>query len=169
MSTDRAQVWLMAGLVLLGAGFAVSAPVYGVFGEQGRIGPGFVPLTTGGLLAVLAAVLLHQQLRTRLPEPSDEPRAGGESQAGVDDFGRTPQQRAWILRRVFVLLPVTVAAVPVVGLVCAFGALVLVISTWLEGRSLLPAVGFSVAAAGVVQVIFAVVLAVPLPTGIFGF
>lgn len=161
MSTDRGQVWLLAGLIVLGAGFALSAPVYGIFGEQGRIGPGFVPLAAGGLLAVLAGVLLHRQLR--------HPAVTGEPEAGADDFGRTPGQRAWILRRVFVLVPVTVLAVPVVGMVCAFGALVLVISTWLEGRRLLPAVAFSVAVAGGVWVIFAVVLAVPLPTGVFGF
>ncbi|MEV4730455.1 tripartite tricarboxylate transporter TctB family protein [Saccharopolyspora sp. NPDC049426] len=164
MSTVGGQVWWAAGLVVLGAGFALSAPVYGVFGDEGRIGPGFVPMVAGGLLAVLAAVLLRRQLSQ--PVTADE---SGETGSGTDDFGRTAGQRAWILRRVFVLLPVTVLAVPVVGMVCAFGGLVLVISTWLEGRRLLPAVAFSVAAAGGVWVIFAVLLAVPLPTGIFGF
>ncbi|MEB3370889.1 tripartite tricarboxylate transporter TctB family protein [Saccharopolyspora mangrovi] len=161
MSGDRAQVWVLIGLVVLGAGFALSAPVYGVVGEQGRIGTGLVPMVAGGLLAVLAAVLLRRQL--------SQPVAAGETESGTDDFGRTAGQRSWILRRVFVLLPVTVLAVPVVGMVCAFGGLVLVISTWLEGRRLLPAVAFSVAVAGGVWVIFAVLLAVPLPTGIFGF
>ncbi|TWF95894.1 tripartite tricarboxylate transporter TctB family protein [Saccharopolyspora dendranthemae] len=161
MSTDRAQVWTWIGLVVLGAGVAISAPVYGVFGEQGRIGPGFVPLAAGGVLALLSGVLLHRQLRD--PAPDD----GGES--GTDDFGRTARQRSWILRRVFVLLPVTVLAVPLLGMVVAFGALVLVISTWLEGRRPLPSVGFAVSAAGGMWLIFAVVLSVPLPTGIFGF
>lgn len=161
MSGDRAQVWALIGLVVLGAGFALSAPVYGVFVEQGRIGPGFVPMVAGGLLAVLAAVLLRRQF--------SQPVSAGESGSGTDDLGRTAAQRSWILRRVFVLLPVTVLAVPVVGMVCAFGGLVLVISTWLEGRRLLPAVAFSLAVAGGVWVIFAVLLAVPLPTGIFGF
>jgi putative tricarboxylic transport membrane protein len=161
MSGDRAQVWMLIGLVVLGAGFAFSAPVYGVFGEQGRVGPGFVPMVAGGLLAVLAAVLLRRQL--------SQPVSAGEAESGTDDFGRTAGQRAWMLRRVFVLLPVTVLAVPVVGMVCAFGGLVLVISTWLEGRRVLPAVAFSVAVAGGVWVVFAVLLAVPLPTGIFGF
>ncbi|WP_246536609.1 tripartite tricarboxylate transporter TctB family protein [Saccharopolyspora endophytica] len=161
MSGDRAQVWMLIGLVVLGAGFAFSAPVYGVVGEQARIGPGFVPMVAGGLLAVLAAVLLRRQLSQPVP--------AGETGSGTDDFGRTAGQRAWILRRVFVLLPVTVLAVPVVGMVCAFGGLVLVISTWLEGRRVLPAAAFSVAVAGGVWVVFAVGLAVPLPTGIFGF
>ncbi len=154
-------MWLAAGLVVLGAGVALSAPVYGVFGDEGRIGPGFVPMVAGGLLALLAAVMLRRQL--------SQPGASGEAGSGTDDVGRTASQRAWILRRVFVLVPVTVLAVPVVGMVCAFGGLVLVISTWLEGRRLVPAVAFSVAVAGGVWVVFAVLLAVPLPTGIFGF
>ncbi|GAB3689518.1 tripartite tricarboxylate transporter TctB family protein [Saccharopolyspora tripterygii] len=161
MSTDRAQVWTWIGLVVLGAGVAISAPVYGVFGEQGRIGPGFVPLAAGGVLALLAAVLLHRQLTG--------PAVARDDEAGADDFGRTARERSWILRRVFVLLPVTVLAVPLLGMVVAFGALVLVISTWLEGRRPVPSLVFAVAAAGAVWLIFAVVLSVPLPTGIFGF
>ena len=161
MSGRRAQVWTWIGVGVLGAGVALSAPVYGVFGEQGRIGPGFVPLVAGGVLAVLAGVLLHRQLR--------DPAPAGGGEAGTDDFGRTAAERSWILRRVFVLLPVTVLAVPVLGMVVAFGALVLVISTWLEGRRPVPSAVFAVSAAAAVWLIFAVVLSVPLPTGIFGF
>ncbi|MDA3627617.1 tripartite tricarboxylate transporter TctB family protein [Saccharopolyspora sp. WRP15-2] len=160
MIAQRGQVVLFSGLALLGAGFAVSAFGYGVLLPESRIGPGFLPLVAGGLLAVLSVLLLVEQLRR--PQPSSAVR-------GVDDFGRTPQQRVWILRRVFVLLPVAVALVPVLGMVCALGVLVLVISTWLERRRLLPAVLLSASSAAAMYVVFAVVLQVPLPTGVFGF
>ncbi|WP_406690974.1 tripartite tricarboxylate transporter TctB family protein [Saccharopolyspora sp. ID03-671] len=152
-----AQRWLWTSLVVLGAAVAVSAPVYGVFGEQGRIGPGFMPLAAGLVLAVLSAAQLRHPVAEAEPE-----------QAGVDDAGRTPARRAWILRRVLVLLVAAVALVPVVGLVWAFAGLVLLISTWLEGRNLLSSLVFSAAAGAVVWVIFGVLLAVPLPTGLIG-
>lgn len=161
MSGQRlSQVVLFSGLTLVGAGFAVSAVGYGVLLPESRIGPGFLPLAAGGLLAVLSALLLVQQLRT---PGQDEP------EPGTDDFGRTPAQRMWILRRVFALLPAALLVVPVVGMVAAFGLLVLVISTWLERRRGLPAAALSVVSAAAMYVIFAVVLRVPLPTGVFGF
>ncbi|MGW1679879.1 tripartite tricarboxylate transporter TctB family protein [Saccharopolyspora sp. NPDC002376] len=160
MIQQRGQVVLFSGLALLGAGFAVTAFGYGVLLPESRIGPGFLPLVAGGLLAVFSVLLLIEQLRR--PQPASAVR-------GVDDFGRTPGQRVWILRRVFVLLPVSVALVPVLGMVCALGVLVLVISTWLEGRRLLPALLLSASSAVAMYVVFAVVLQVPLPTGVFGF
>jgi hypothetical protein len=69
----------------------------------------------------------------------------------------------------FVLLPVAVALVPLLGMVVAFGLLVLVISTWLEHRRLLPALLLSATASVTMHVVFAVVLQVPLPSGVFGF
>ncbi|MCI2417198.1 tripartite tricarboxylate transporter TctB family protein [Saccharopolyspora sp. K220] len=154
------QVVLFSGLTLVGAGFAVSALGYGVLLPESRIGPGFLPLVAGGLLAVLSALLLVEQLR----------RPGqAEAERGTDDFGRSPAQRMWILRRVFALLPAALLVVPVVGMVTAFGLLVLVISTWLERRRVLPALALSAVSAAAMHVIFAVVLRVPLPTGVFGF
>ncbi|WP_246154667.1 tripartite tricarboxylate transporter TctB family protein [Saccharopolyspora hirsuta] len=160
MSGQRGQVVLFSGLALLGAGFAVSSFGYGVLLPESRIGPGFLPLVAGGLLAVFSALLLAEQLRAPHPAPP---------QPGVDDFGRTPRQRVWILRRVFVLLPVAVALVPLLGMAVAFGLLVLVISTWLEGHRPLPAVALSACSAAAMYGVFAVVLQVPLPTGVFGF
>ncbi|MGP4016076.1 tripartite tricarboxylate transporter TctB family protein [Saccharopolyspora sp. 5N708] len=159
------QVVLFAGLTLVGAGFAISALGYGVMLPESRIGPGFLPLAAGGLLAVLAALLLVEQLR----RPGQTDTGQTDTEQGTDDFGRSPAQRKWILRRVIVLLPVALLVVPVVGMVTAFGLLVLVISTWLERRRVLPALALSAISAAGMYVIFAVVLRVPLPTGVFGF
>lgn len=160
MSGQRAQVVLFASLALIGGGFAVTAPAYGVLLAESRIGPGFLPLVAGLGLALFSVLLLAEQLRAPAPEGP---------QPGTDDFGRSPQQRMRILRRVFVLLPVAVALVPLVGMVVAFGLLVLVISTWLEGRRPLPALALSAGSAAVIHGVFSVVLQVPLPTGVFGF
>ncbi|SFS80649.1 tripartite tricarboxylate transporter TctB family protein [Saccharopolyspora flava] len=154
----NAQRWLWTLLVVLGAAAAVSAPVYGVFGEQGRIGPGFMPLAAGLVLAVLsAAQLLGRPVAEAAPQAED-----------VDEAGRTPARRAWILRRVLVLLVAALALVPVIGLVPALTGLVWVISAWLEGRNPWSSLVFAVAAGAAVWVIFRVLLAVPLPTGLFG-
>ncbi|GAA0529975.1 hypothetical protein GCM10011581_29530 [Saccharopolyspora subtropica] len=160
MNRVSGQVVVFAGLTLVGAGFAVSALGYRVLLPESRIGPGFLPLVAGSLLAVFSVLLLVQQLR----HPAEAPADGG-----VDDSGRTPAQRARILRRVFVLLPAALLVVPVVGMVTAFGLLVLVISVWLEGRRPVAAVAISLVAAAAMHVIFVVVLRVPLPTGVFGF
>ncbi|MEU6262550.1 tripartite tricarboxylate transporter TctB family protein [Saccharopolyspora shandongensis] len=161
MSGQRSpQVALFGGLALVGAVFAVSAVGYGVMLPESRIGPGFLPLVAGGLLAVFSVLLLVEQLRRPAPAAPE---------GGTDDFGRTPAQRMWILRRVFALLPATLLVVPLLGMVTAFGLLVLVISTWLERRRVLPALALSAVSAAAMHVIFAVVLRVPLPAGVFGF
>ncbi|MQA07440.1 MAG: tripartite tricarboxylate transporter TctB family protein [Pseudonocardiaceae bacterium] len=153
---------LYGGLAAAGLAVAASAVGYRIFVEESRIGPGFLPLVARLLLAVLASVLLVKQMRA--PRAEQEP-----SHEDVDHTGRTTEQRTRVLRRVFALLFVTLLAVQYLGIVLAFGLLVLVISTWLEGRRPLPAVLMSATSAAAMYVVFAVFLRVPLPTGVFGF
>ncbi|MFC7340353.1 tripartite tricarboxylate transporter TctB family protein [Saccharopolyspora griseoalba] len=165
MSPARAQVVCFAVLTVLGLAFAATAPGYGVLAEQGRIGPGFLPLVGGLALAGFSAALLVAQLRDRPPADDD---GAADDGAGVDDFGRSRAQRARILRRVLVLLPAAVLAVPLLGMVVSFAALVLVISVWLEGRRLAESLLLSAAAGAAIHAVFAVALQVPLPTGLLG-
>ncbi|WP_433873558.1 tripartite tricarboxylate transporter TctB family protein [Saccharopolyspora sp. CA-218241] len=166
MSTRRRSTGplvLFSGLALLGGAFATTAVPYGVLVDDNRIGPGFLPLVAGSLLAVFSLLLLARELRTpTAPEP-DPP---GEDR---DDAGRSATERRRILRRVFGLLLLTLLAVPYLGMVLSFGLLVLAISTWLERRRLPQALLMSAATATAMHLLFAVLLDIPLPTGVLGF
>ena len=153
------RIVLFGGLTLAGAGFAVSAVGYGVMLPESRVGPGFLPLVAGCLLAVLSALLLREQLLR--PEAVEEP--------GTDDFGRGPRERVLILRRVFGLLLAALLLMPVLGMVLAFALLVLAVSVWLEGRSWPQALLMSAVCAVALYGVFAVLLGVPLPVGVLGF
>ncbi|QUH02827.1 tripartite tricarboxylate transporter TctB family protein [Saccharopolyspora erythraea] len=155
----RQEIVLYGGLVVLGVAVAVGAVGYGVLLPRGRVGPGFLPLAAGGLLAVLSALLLRQRLRAAPPPQEPE---------GTDQQGRDARQRRRILRRVFALLLGAVLLMPVLGMVVSFGLLVLVISTWLEGRRWPQALAMSAGCAVATHVVFAVLLRVPLPTGLLG-
>lgn len=66
-------------LVALGAAFALGSLQYDVFGQGGRIGPGFMPLAAGILLAVFGAMVgveawwrrTHGVPRTEEGEPKE--------------------------------------------------------------------------------------------------
>lgn len=156
------EVVVYAVLTVVGVAVAVMAFGYGILVQGNRIGPGFLPLAGGALLAVLGAVLTVKSMR----HPSAAAaKADGED---VDVLGRTRQQRMRILWKVFGLLTATVVLVLVVGFIIAFGLLVLVVSLWVERRRLLPSLVVSAAACAFVYVIFVWFMQIPLPTGLFG-
>ena len=156
------EVVVYGVLTVVGVAVVVAAFGYGVFVKGNRIGPGFMPLVTGGLLAVLGATLAVKALR----HPSDAAaKADGEE---VDTLGRTRRQRVRMLWMVFGLLTATVLLVLVVGFIAAFGLLVLVVSLWVERRKLLPSIAVSVGACAFVYLVFVWFMGIPLPTGVFG-
>lgn len=161
-SAPTGEAVVYAVLTVIGVAVAVTALGYGVFVQGNRIGPGFLPLVAGALLAVLGATLTVGAIR----HPSDAAaKADGDE---VDVLGRTRQQRTRILWKVFGLLTVTVVLVLVVGFIVAFGLLVLVVSLWVERRKLLPSVAVSVGACAFVYLVFVWFMQIPLPTGVFG-
>lgn len=158
----RGEVVAYGFLAVAGAAAAVTAVRYGLFVEDGRVGPGLVPAVSGGLLAVLGVVLL---LRTRTAErPADRP-----SVEEVDIHGRDQAARVKQLWTVFGLLLLTIVAVNVFGFLVAFGAFVFVVSAWVERRGLLPSAVTTGIACAVVYALFVFFLRVPLPPGQLGF
>lgn len=147
-------------LTLLGVGVAWASVGFGLTLDNGQVGPGLLPAVSGALLAVLGVALL---LRTR-HAPAAEPADDDE----VDIHGRTPKARIRQLWIVFRLLLATIVAVNVLGFLVAFGLFVLVVSTWVERRKLLPSLAMTVAACAVIYAVFVVFLRVPLPPGLLG-
>jgi hypothetical protein len=180
--TAWGEVVAFALLTVLGLAVVVTSFGYGVFLEGNRVGPGFLPLVTGALVALLGAVQLVGHLRgTASPEVAGEPLPSGriaptgfdgdgehESAADgdVDVLGRTEAYRVRQLWTVAAAVAVAIALVPLVGFLISFGALVLFISAVVEKRPLVGSIAIAVCAAAIVYGVFGVFLNVPLPHGL---
>jgi putative tricarboxylic transport membrane protein len=172
----RAQAIAFGVLMLLGAAVFGTSFGFGILGEEGRVGPGLLPMVTGLLLLLLSAgQLLARLLRDgpgvfRRTARSSEPirREALSSEPDVDVFGRTETQRVRQLWTVVVALPVAVLLVPLLGFLAALGLLVLFVSAVVERRPPLVAIAVTAVAVAAGYGIFAEFLDVPLPTGAVG-
>lgn len=161
-AAPNGEAVVYAVLTVVGVAVAVMAVGYGVLVQGNRIGPGFLPLVAGALLAVLGATLTVRTVR----QPGDAAaKADGED---TDVLGRTRRQRTRILWTVFALLTATVLLVLLLGFIVSFGLLVLTVSLWVERRRLLPSLAVSAGACTFVYVVFVWFMQIPLPTGVFG-
>ena len=178
---------LTALIAVLGASAVAGGFGYGALLEEGRIGPGFLPILAGATVAVCAALDVVFRLRKRRAEPvaqtvpghpADDtatavPLADGEVTAvpasDLDIFGRTQQQRNRMLVIVIAMTVATLVLVPLLGFLLSFGLLLIAISVLVEKRKLVPSVLVTVVALAVAYGIFAIVLRVPLPVGPLGF
>ncbi len=149
-------------LAALGVAFAVGGTGHGVFGEGGRIGPGFMPFFAGVLLIVFGAMVgvgaLWRARGSSEPESDvrDVPEGGEEAGSG-----RT-------VGFVFGLTLVAILLIPVLGFLISFGLLVFALVRFAEGESLLLATAVGVGAAVVAWVVFVFFLQIPVPAGFFG-
>ena len=170
-------------LVVLGGAIFASSFGYGIFLEENRVGPGFLPMLLGLLLVLLSGSQLVAALRSSRPQPvsvletlvgsagaaTETPATSSaqDDEPGIDVLGRTHGFRVRQMRMVVAATFVTLLLVPYAGFLLAFGALVLFIATVVERRSWLSAVAITATAVAVVYGVFAVFLNVPLPTGLF--
>jgi putative tricarboxylic transport membrane protein len=166
-------------LAVVGAAVFASSFGYGLLGEEGRVGPGLLPMVTGLLLLLLSAgQLLARLRRLRAAEsgPGTEESGteeastdeSGTDEAGTDVFGRTGAQRVRQLGMVVLAMPVAVLLVPLLGFLAAFGLLVLFVCAVVEQRPPLVALLVTALAVACGYGVFAVFLDVPLPTGLAG-
>jgi putative tricarboxylic transport membrane protein len=149
-------------LVAIGVAFAIGGAQHGVFGEGGRIGPGFMPFFAGSLLVVFAAMIGVGALRrapgSSRPERDVRDIVEADEEAGA---GRT-------VGLVFGLTLVAILLIPVLGFLISFGLLVFVLVRFVEGESILLGTAVGVGAVVVAWVVFVFFLQIPLPAGIFG-
>jgi hypothetical protein len=150
----RAQAVAFGVLAALGAAVFGSSFGYGLFGEEGRVGPGLLPMVTGLLLFLLSAGQLATRLRRAAPTPA-EPDG-------------TEARRSRQLWTVVAALPVAVLLVPLLGFLPALGLMVLFVSAVVERRPPLVALLVAAVAVAAGYGVFSEFLNVPLPTGAVG-
>ncbi|MET4639327.1 tripartite tricarboxylate transporter TctB family protein [Mycetocola sp. 2940] len=173
-----AGIAFTAVLAAVGIAAVIGGLMYGVFAEDGLIGPGFLPVMSGGLVALFAiSDIISRLLARKHPVDErellldDESAAELEAEAKVPDidiFGRSQKQRNKQLIAVIGILIATVALVEVLGFILAFGIMLVVTAVLVERRKLLPSILVAVIALGVAYLVFGVLLRVPLPQGLFG-
>ena len=173
-----AGIAFTAVLAAVGIAAVIGGLAYGAFGEEGRIGPGFLPVMSGGLVALFALSDIVSRVRAR-PQLADEREllldtdAAAELEAeaivpDIDIFGRSQKQRNMQLVAVIGILIGTLLLVGVLGFILAFGVLLVVTAVFVEKRKLLPSLLVAVVALGVAYLVFGVLLRVPLPQGLLG-
>ncbi|MFE9655622.1 tripartite tricarboxylate transporter TctB family protein [Micromonospora sp. NPDC006431] len=158
-----------AVLALLGLAAAAGGLSYGVFVDDGRVGPGFLPVVAGGLTALLCGWIavrpgVERAGVTDAAEPAEAPDADDD----IDITGRSRRERVRNLWAVFALTFGAILLVQVVGFLAAFAGLVFVISTWIERQSLVRSALIAALTAAVIYGVFGLFLRVPLPGGLFG-
>lgn len=167
-------------LAVLGAVAAIMAVGYGVTQDNGQIGAGFLPLVLGLVVALLGAIDAGAILLRREPSHPAEQLTGVEAEADaaaidtpeeasdLDVLGRTQRQRNRMLLIVIGMILGALLLVPLTGLLIALALLVVAIATLVERRKLVPSLLVGGIAIAVVHVVFAVLLKVPMPTGLIG-
>lgn len=182
-------------LVLAGVGVyaTVVGLGYGFTGDDGRVGPGFLPVLTGAFITGASLLELARMFLARsLPESSymasvehleEDARAAIErahpaeertdvrrNAAGeeVDTFGRTLSQRNWAVLHIFGIMLVALLLIPVVGLLLSMSLMTFTIFVAVEGKRWLPALLATAGAFAFFYVFFAQVLGIPLPSGMLG-
>jgi hypothetical protein len=167
-------------IIALGLAAAVTGAGYGFLGEDGRIGPGFLPAIAGALMAVFAVVnvvtsgrkpsaTLESVVEDQIPgldhaESSELTADGGD----LDIYGRTQRQRDRMLWTVIGIMLATVLLVPLLGFMLAFAAMLVVVAVVVERRKILPSIAVSVVTLAATYAVFVLFLRVPLPQGILG-
>jgi putative tricarboxylic transport membrane protein len=174
-----ARVAFSAALALLGIVAAIIGWGYGVTQDNGQVGAGFLPVALGIIMALLAGADVVLTLLERRPSrPLDElGTLAAEVDAvpdsvdevpDVDALGRTQRQRNRMLLIVSGLLVGALLLVPVLGLLLSLGLLMAAVAIVVERRRVVPSLIITAVAVGVFHLVFAVLLRVPLPTGMIG-
>jgi len=174
-AVSRVAIGSSIVLAIVGIAAVIGGLGYGAFQEDGLIGPGFLPVLAGGLVAVFAVGDVIGRLRAK-PKMSEAelllgPDAGDviadevAAESDIDIFGRDQKQRTRMLVAVLAILIVTLVLVPILGFLVSFALMLLAIAIFVEKRKWLPAVGVTAGAIAVTYLIFVVLLRVPLPQG----
>ncbi|WP_207454426.1 tripartite tricarboxylate transporter TctB family protein [Herbiconiux sp. SYSU D00978] len=176
ITARRAGLGASIVLAVIGIAAVLGGTGYGMFVDGGEVGPGFLPVFAGSLVALFAVLDVMGRLK-RVPEhdplkevagADEELAADLAAESDVDIFGRTQSQRTRMLAIVLGVLVATLALVQVLGFIPAFGLMLFVIAVFVERRKWLPSLLVTVVTCVVVYLIFVTFLRVPLPEGVFG-
>jgi len=170
-----------AVIIALGITATAMAAGYGIMGDDGRIGPGFLPAAAGSLMAVFAAVnavtsgkkqsaTLESVVEDRIPglDHEEAPRDLAGAGDDLDIYGRTQRQRDKMLWTAIGIMLATVLLVPMLGFILAFAAMLVVVAVVVERRKILPSLAVSAVTLAATYAVFVLFLRVPLPQGLLG-
>lgn len=190
---QRPETSDVVGTVILGV-VGLTAVVmgldYGFTVESGQVGPGFLPVLTGGFI-VLATILelvrmffarsspIEGSFMEQVEHVEDEARAviarthgedTGEAETveELDTFGRSHRQRTAAIVQIFLIMLAALLLIPVLGLLISFSAMTLTLLLYVERKPVLISVLVTGAALAFFYFIFVQGLRVPLPTGMLG-
>ncbi|WP_035769422.1 tripartite tricarboxylate transporter TctB family protein [Arthrobacter castelli] len=177
-------------LAAVGAFALVMGFGYGFLEEGGKVGPGFLPVVTGGfiLVASLAEITrmylthgqrggslmdftedIEEEANAAIGQTADpETEGSSESTQQRDTFGRTASPRNRAIVKVFGILLAALLVMPWLGLLLSLTAMVLTVVLWVERKPLLPSVLMAAGALAGAYLIFVQALGVPLPQGALG-
>lgn len=174
-------------LAAVGAAALIMGIGYGIFEEGGQVGPGFLPVFTGGFilaasLAEIARMYFSRAQRGHslldVAETVEEEakaaighthgRDNTEDGGHVDTFGRTSTERNWAIVKVFGVLLVALLMTPVIGLLLSLMGMALTIVLWVERKPLVPALLATGGGFVAMYLIFVQFLGVPVPQGMLG-
>ncbi|MFZ2652291.1 MAG: tripartite tricarboxylate transporter TctB family protein [Burkholderiaceae bacterium] len=149
----RADVIAGAALLALAVAFSAGALTHYSYSGPNGPGPAFLPFWLGGVMAVLACLLLGGALRSRDPGQAWLPGTEG-------------------LKRLGLVLGATIALVAllkVVGMVLGTALFLIVLIRFLDRTPWPLTLAVAAAVAGVNFLIFTVWLRVPMPVSLLGF
>lgn len=174
---------LVVGLVVVVMGWG-----YGFREDNGQVGPGFLPVLTGGFIVVASALELIrmfvaptssvdgsfmegvEKVEARAKEELARATAerGGRDKEELDVFGRTHKQRGRAVQLVFGVMFVAILLIPVLGLLLSMTLMTFVILRFIERRGWVISAAVSAGAFLFFFLIFRLALGLPLPTGMVG-
>lgn len=179
------------GTVILGVVGAVAVVMglgYGFTVENGQVGPGFLPVLTGGFI-VVATVLelirmffassspIEGSFMETVEHVEDEARAaiaevhGGSAdsaEAELDTFGRSGKQQRSAIVKIFLVMLAALLLMPVLGLLISLAAMTLTLLVYVERKPWITSLLATAGALAFFYLIFVQGLHVPLPTGLLG-
>lgn len=186
---NRPEVSDVIGTAILGIVGAVAAVMgvgYGLTVEGGEVGPGMLPFLTGAFIFLASVAEIFRLFFARVgtsggrimsavedieATAADSIDAAGTASADgedVDTFGRTERQRNRAPFVIFLTFGVALALVGVLGLIISLSAAILFLLLVVEKQKWWISALATIGAAVFVYIVFGLVLAVPLPTGLLG-
>lgn len=179
-------------LALLGLVAVIMGLGYGFIGDNDQIGPGFMPVVTGGFILVASlaeigrlylapqgqstaglggvAEELAAEAAAAQSEAHAELDTDGDSLADEerDTFGRTAKQRSRTVPLIFAILLAAILLTQVIGMLLSLTLMMFAIVVFVEKKPLIPALLTSGAVLAAAYLIFVQMLGVPLPQGMLG-
>lgn len=156
---------IICGLLCVFGGYILlQSPSYGLFGANGRLGPGFLPFVAAAALLVFTIWSAVESVRRSAAEATEAP-----VDRPVEADGRAAGDRAPASgRRVAVIFGLAVLATlltTVVGYVLAFGLMTFLVLAFVERKPLWLSALVAGASVLVGWGLFVYLLGVPLPGG----